>query len=267
MEPRKESDLVGHGGVLKQVSEDIASRQKYHEFLQSIGEGSRSLNYVLYGPPGTGKTTAIRVAANKLQLPIYIVNPNAISPDAVDKALSPSDNKLKILLLEDFDRFLETPSVKTSVMPQILNSLDGLDDNSNIIRFFSANNAQIIQDQPALLSRMTSSFYFGLPDVKMLQSKLNSFMSYYGKDWRTKFDPESKESNSFCQACVEHGVSFRVFSSFISQHLFAPFDSSDESTYNPLTQFNKYSDQLWSKFIIELVNEGKEKAMNDHRLT
>lgn len=198
-----ENDLIGYSSYIKSIEKDINNFIKYEEFLRSIGE-TKSINYLLYGPPGTGKTTLIRTFASKYNYPIFIVNPNNLDYRHLKNVLNPSNffgNQIKILLFEDFDRFLENEHIN-SVMSQILNSLDGLDDKGNIIRFFSANKSEIILSNEALVNRMSNKFKFGYPDIDMFRDKLKRLLSYY---------ENSIECNKVDDSRMEHYLDLIIF--------------------------------------------------------
>jgi AAA+ superfamily predicted ATPase len=157
---------------------DITRHQRRKRFLKSIGE-NKSLNYLLYGLPGTGKTTLVRTLGSKLGFSIYIVNPNGIVESRLNDVLNPKSGSQPIILLfEDFDRFLEDPSPgKAALMSQILNSLDGLDgldSKSNVSRFFTGNNCEIIFKNTALNNRMCSRFKFDLPPRRCIEESLTA---------------------------------------------------------------------------------------------
>ncbi len=141
-------DLIGYNHHMEVIQKDISNYAKYIEFLKSIGEGSRTLNYLLCGPPGTGKTTLIKTLASENNIPIYIVNPNLMDSNMdVSAILNPkvhNNLKAKIQLFEDFDRYLSEGKYS---MSEILNELDGIDSTEGIVRFFTANNIEEVKKQ------------------------------------------------------------------------------------------------------------------------
>ena len=101
-----ETDLIGYDSYLQKIKKDINNYKQYLNFLTSINEGHKSLNYLLYGEPGTGKTTLIKVLGNIYNCPIYIANQMLMENVSVSSILSPAGDNMKIILFEDFDRYL-----------------------------------------------------------------------------------------------------------------------------------------------------------------
>jgi hypothetical protein len=129
-------------------------------------------SYLLYGAPGNGKTSAIRaicdyfsvkpstysfsaqsrdpdsdfnswvVGTREQELHDYLNFPTPVEED--------SGTKLRVLLLEDVDRFFgnKQESVKTSVsLSAILNALDGVYNRKNSILIATANNPEQIDTE------------------------------------------------------------------------------------------------------------------------
>src|SRR5947207_430620 len=83
----------------------ISNYKNYKTFLETIGEGAISQNYLLIGPPGVGKTTMVRVMATILKLPIFQIDCSAaLSSAKMGDLLNPPLAGPKIILFEDFDR-------------------------------------------------------------------------------------------------------------------------------------------------------------------
>jgi hypothetical protein len=179
---KNDTELVGYESYLASIEKDINNLEKHNDFLESIGE-SKSLNYLLYGPPGVGKTTLIRTLASKYNLPVFIVNATGINCQYLPRVMNPvvsgtNENQQKILLFEDFDRFLEDDKIDT-MMSTILNSMDGFDDKGKVIRVFTGNNCHKIFSNPALINRMVHKFKFELPTIDMFRHKLQRLLSYH----------------------------------------------------------------------------------------
>ena len=203
-------DLIGYHHYLDLISKDIDNYVKYSDFLKSIGEGYRTMNYLLFGPPGTGKTTLIKTLATLKSLPVYIVSANDF--DSV-RTLNPVNQgyKLKIILVEDFDRCLEDPKHN---MSEILNSLDGIETSEGCIRFFTANNADIIMNNKALINRMNSKFEFYYPVKEQFSSKLDRFLTI-------KDNVSGDKKNEFIDLVMKKSnLTLRPFSNYIIRYLF-----------------------------------------------
>lgn len=208
------NELIGYDSYIENIEKDISNFTIHSDFLSSLGE-SKSLNYLLYGPPGTGKTTLIRTLASKHNYAIFIVNPNGLDYTHLVEILNPKMDipGPKLLLFEDFDRFLEDGS-KEIVMSQILNSLDGLDDSSNIMRFFTGNNCEVIFKNKALINRMSAKFKFDYPTEPIFRAKLMRFMTY------RKNPVDEEKLKKFLDIIIGKKITMRPFVNYCIRYLF-----------------------------------------------
>ncbi len=159
-------DLIGYTHHMEGIQKDIANYHKYISYLKSIGEGSRTLNYLLFGPPGTGKTTLIKTLGSENNIPIFIVNPTLMDNVSASAILNPkhgSEAKTKIVLFEDFDRYLLEGKFS---MSEILNELDGIESTEGVVRFFTCNHIEEVLKHDALVNRMSAKFEFHLPTME-----------------------------------------------------------------------------------------------------
>ncbi len=225
--PRPKETLLGLEMPFGDIMTQIDAHTDHRSFLASIGENGRSLNYLLYGPPGTGKSSFVTSIATELQYPIYVVNPSTLAPQHLQAALSPQggSSSTKLLLYEDIDRYLGTSSVTLS---QLLNSLDGMDDSDNVIRFFTANDEQVLREIPALASRFTATYHFALPTKEILCTKVDKMMQYYGPEWKQRMNCHG-EMEALCDRAVQSHLSFRDLTNYVIRFLFPPLSSSSSS--------------------------------------
>jgi AAA+ superfamily predicted ATPase len=216
---RKVEDLIGYKSYLDTINKDLLNYTKYLNFLKEIGEGHRTLNYLLYGPPGTGKTTIIRTLATMHNLPIYIVNPTLMDNVSASAVLNPkvsNSNTSRIVLFEDFDRYLKEGKYS---MSEILNELDGIESTEGCIRFFSCNDVKEIYKHDALINRMSAKFEFYYPTIEDFKNKLNRFLTYW-----TNIDKE--KANAFINLLNERNIqaeiklTLRPFANYIIRYLF-----------------------------------------------
>ena len=221
---KKQDDLIGLDDKFDQIEQDMMACIKFRERLERFGE-STGRNYMLYGPPGTGKSSFVRALAMKYNVPIYNVKLSSagdensitnmlIPPDRGDEDSSDqSDNKnpygmFKIVLLEDFDRYLNT---HVSSMSAILNALDGILPSFGVIRFFSANNPDSISHNKALQSRMHRTFFFGLPTVKQIIQQIKNVFDH--------IEPNDYMIKQFSTFAYKEKLSMRQITHYICQYL------------------------------------------------
>jgi ATP-dependent 26S proteasome regulatory subunit len=231
--------LIGYTSYLEQVKKEIGIHTKNMQLLSSIGE-SRSLNYALQGPPGVGKTTMIKTLASQLKLPVCIVNAKEIRSNMISTVLNPVlqgglglDKHPILVIFEDFDRFL-TGKVEQgeSVMSQILNALDGFEDKSNIVRFFTANDPKIITECEALANRMSRIFTFDYPTIVDFRAKFDFLERHLreGKDTAN----ELKKEEFFQKIQTIYHLTLRPFTTYIVRYMLEPDYQDDEADYMDL---------------------------------
>ena len=223
--------LIGYDDYFKKIEHDINIHKLHAEILSQLGE-SKSLNYLLYGPPGTGKTTLIRSLAGKYNYSVCVVNPNTLRANTVNFALNPTLNtdstckdKLKFVIFEDFDRFIDntndntnqnTHEARNNVMSQILNSLDGFGDNSNVVRFFTGNDYEKISANEALLNRMSGKFPFIYPQKQLFADKLDVFLSAI----KPPVVDMDKKNEFLTQISSIEKLTLRPFTAYLVRYIF-----------------------------------------------
>ena len=218
---RKKEDLIGHDGVLETVIHDISNYTRYLDFLKTIGEESRTLNYLLYGPPGTGKSSMIKTLGTMLKLPIFIINQNVMEHADASVLLNPtSAHQHRIVLFEDLDRYLKEGKY---CMSDILNQLDGVESSKGCIRFFTCNDINEIYKHDALLNRMSAKFEFGYPTIEDFEKKLDRLLTFWYDDWRNDNIHERKKFLSIIEErlkSVSGKITLRPFTTFVIRYLF-----------------------------------------------
>ena len=224
---RNPIDLIGYESYLSTIQTDINTYNKYINFLKSIGEGHRTLNYLLYGPPGTGKTTLIKTLGTLHNLPIYIVNSTVMDNVSASTVLNPkhSTHANRIVLFEDFDRYLAEGKF---CMADILNQLDGVESTEGCIRFFTCNNIDEINKHDALVNRLSGKFMFDYPSAEQFEKKLDRFLTFWNNIDQTKpSDPNYlTKKKEFLNLINEHNyrakqkLTLRPYSNYIIRYLF-----------------------------------------------
>ena len=215
---RTPETFVGYGAYLDRIVKDIERLNKHRKLIEDMGE-SVSLNYLLFGPPGTGKTTLALTVATVMRLTVHI----ASSTTRNHALLSPPGKDLRVLLFEDFDRCLNTADAHAdgAYMSDVLNTLDGVNSGSGVIRFFTGNDCEKIFANKALSSRMTATFRFDWPSRDMFQKKLDNVYAAAG------LQPPGKLGFD-----LPADMTMRQFSAFAIRHVLA-MDSDDEKKNVP----------------------------------
>ena len=98
-------------------------------------------------------------------------------------------------------------------MSQILNALDGFNDNGDIIRVFTANNTEKILSFDALSNRMSHMFEFTKPNRLIFENKLKKLLSFYNSYDDIKF-------NTFIELILEKNISVRHFTNYVIRYMF-----------------------------------------------
>jgi hypothetical protein len=223
-------NVVGMDMYIDTISQDIVNYKEHMQYLKSIGE-SRSLNYLLYGEPGTGKTSTVLLIACLHGLPVYVVDKNCRNK----VVLTPPGKGLRILVFEDFDRYLTGLSENQKVeqsghMADILNNLDGLNSGEGVIRFFTGNDCNIIFQNKALLNRMAGSFQFSMPTADMLDTRLRTLLG-------ERITTCSEHDLQALVKSVQGKITFRPFVSFVIRHMF-----QDNSVQHMLSHLDQISE-------------------------
>ncbi len=213
---RSPENLVGCEYILDTIRTVLDKYQDHHEILQKLDE-NKPLNILLYGPPGVGKSSLIMTLAALKSWPIYMVNANGLNYNNLQAALSPSrsadDTRMRVLLFEDFDRFLNHGHVDL-VMSQVLNALDGVDNtDSRTVRFFTGNDCEAIFANPAMINRMSFRFRFSPPTREMLEKRLNQLLQACG---HAKLNTDSP----LLDRAIRCGINMRQWTAFSLRFVF-----------------------------------------------
>jgi hypothetical protein len=129
-------------------------------------------------------------------------------------------NKQKIILFEDFDRYLKEGKFN---MADILNELDGIESTDNCIRFFTCNDIDEIYKHDALINRINSKFLFNYPIKEQFEQKLNRLLTFLPAIGITI--DETKKSlfiNKFMKLndTKNEKTTLRPFTTYVIRHLF-----------------------------------------------
>jgi hypothetical protein len=141
-------------GLLERVERQTLTFSAHAERLRALGRHMRR-GLLLYGPPGTGKTLVTRYVINAMEGRTVLLLTGrgmGLIPQscAMARALQPAT-----VVLEDVDLVAEERTRSdlgcNAVLFELLNEMDGLEDDADIVFILTTNRPDILE--PALASR------------------------------------------------------------------------------------------------------------------
>ncbi len=169
-------DIGGLESIKNEIKEVFVPAEEQKDF-QRLGIKTPK-GVLLYGPPGTGKTMIAKAAANESGANFICIN----GPEIASKWLGESEKAIRmafkkakqiapcILFFDEFDAVAprrgmsENGSAWEKVVNQLLTSMDGVEDLSNVTVMAATNRPDMVD--PALLrpGRFDKKIYIGVPD-------------------------------------------------------------------------------------------------------
>lgn len=206
------NDLVGLNKYYNRIKQDFEIYRLNENELIRLGLTS-GINYLLYGNPGTGKSSFVKALCSEMKLPIYVTSlVSAKNENDIKNMLIPSSSysdkqKYKIVLIEDFDRYLNNKEIADKTLSPLLNSLDGIFPSCGVIRFFTVNNTDVFKKYTALISRIKRSFIFKELD--------NESMKLQIKNVFLKFELNDEDINKFIEIIQSYKFSVREITNYL----------------------------------------------------
>jgi len=172
--------------IINTINKDIKFYNDNFNKLEQLNM-TTGLNYLIYGPSGNGKTSLVSNIANSNMLDIHNVKISNITDENMISALNgdnttniisvirekdENNNIGKIILIENFDKYLETDN------HSILNALDNLVPIDNIIRIFTVNIKDKIDNLP-LTSRFKRIFYISNPELNTIKEIIENIYNLF----------------------------------------------------------------------------------------
>ncbi|KAK7292843.1 hypothetical protein RJT34_15697 [Clitoria ternatea] len=105
------------------IKSDLELFLKARQYYRRLGRAWKR-SFLLYGPSGTGKSSFVAAMANFLRYDVYDVDLSKVRGDSDLKCLLLETTAKSIVVVEDFDRFLESESAVTA--SGIQNFMDGI---------------------------------------------------------------------------------------------------------------------------------------------
>lgn len=147
-------DLILSDKIKLEIQMNLKNLIEYREIYKKNGlQVKRGL--ILAGEPGTGKTVLAKILCNTVDWTfIWVTSKNLESPKRVAQIVSLArDLSPAIIFLEDIDLFGGSRESNNNPMMlgELLNQLDGVEENTDIIVIGSTNNKEVLEK--ALVSR------------------------------------------------------------------------------------------------------------------
>jgi AAA+ superfamily predicted ATPase len=206
----KESDLVGLDNFFDSIKNEIESIISKTELARKLGADSGT-NLFTYGPPGTGKTSSFKAVGYAMNVPVYTVNLSLIPTSHFKFALSPvglEDNDIKIVIIEDFDRYIVNEEDENESLSELLNALDGVHSSFGVIRIFSANMPELALKDKAMKTRFSKFIKFELPTSEIIKEHLMNL-----------FPEDEKNVDIFVNLTKDMNLSFREINHYIRRFI------------------------------------------------
>ena len=147
-------DLILSDKIKTQIQMNLKNLIEYREVYKKNGlQVKRGL--ILAGEPGTGKTVLAKILCNTIDWTfVWVTSKNLESPKRVAQIVELCrDLSPAILFLEDIDLFggSREQNHNPMMLGELLNQLDGVEENTDIIVIGSTNNKEVLEK--ALVSR------------------------------------------------------------------------------------------------------------------
>lgn len=144
--------IVYPAGVLERIERHTKTFSEHAAALRASGRHLKR-GLLLHGPPGTGKTLTVMYLSNLMpERTVLLLTGNALG------ALAPACHMARelapvMLVLEDVDLVAENRvrGQPTSILFELLNQMDGLNEDSDVVFVLTTNRPEVIE--PALASR------------------------------------------------------------------------------------------------------------------
>lgn len=148
----RREQVVYPDGVMERIERHTKTFSEHAEDLRASGRHLKR-GLLLHGPPGTGKTLTVMYLSTLMpERTVLLLTGNALGAVAPACAMA-RELEPAMLVLEDVDLVAENRmhGQPTTVLFELLNQLDGLNEDTDVIFVLTTNRPEIIE--PALASR------------------------------------------------------------------------------------------------------------------
>lgn len=180
----REKPKIGFDDIagLDDVKDEIRIKMIYplsHAELAGKYGISAGGGVLLYGPPGTGKTMMAKAIAHELDATIFVISPAQI----LSKWVGEAEQNLRklfdaaraepkaVIFMDEIEALVpkrksDGSTVMQRVVPQILQELEGFQENTNPLLFIGATNRPWMLDEAMMRpGRLDARIYVPLPDA------------------------------------------------------------------------------------------------------
>jgi proteasome-associated ATPase len=275
------------GGLADQIEQirDTVELPYMHKDLFREYELDPPKGILLYGPPGCGKTLIAKAVANSLAKKVseqtgspdvrsYFLNIKG--PELLNKWVGETERQIRlifqrakeksdegvpvIVFFDEMDSLFRTrgtgisSDVESTIVPQLLSELDGVESLKNVVVIGASNREDLID--PAILrpGRLDVKIRINRPDTSAAREIFRIYISE-----ETPLDPVALEE--------ERGDKTRVISGYIDATVDAMYAESDENRFLEVTYASGDREVLYFKdfasgaMIENIVRRAKKDAI------
>jgi proteasome-associated ATPase len=275
------------GGLADQIEQirDTVELPYMHKDLFREYELDPPKGILLYGPPGCGKTLIAKAVANSLAKKVsertgspdvrsYFLNIKG--PELLNKWVGETERQIRlifqrakeksdegvpvIVFFDEMDSLFRTrgtgisSDVESTIVPQLLSELDGVESLKNVVVIGASNREDLID--PAILrpGRLDVKIRINRPDTSAAREIFRIYISE-----ETPLDPEALEEHK--------GDKTKVISAYIEATVDAMYAESDENRFLEVTYASGDREVLYFKdfasgaMIENIVRRAKKDAI------
>ena len=277
-------DVGGLADQIEQIRDTVELPYMYKDLFREY-ELDPPKGILLYGPPGCGKTLIAKAVANSLAKKVsertgspdvrsYFLNIKG--PELLNKWVGETERQIRlifqrakeksdegvpvIVFFDEMDSLFRTrgtgisSDVESTIVPQLLSELDGVESLKNVVVIGASNREDLID--PAILrpGRLDVKIRINRPDTSAAREIFRIYISE-----ETPLDPEALDEHK--------GDKTKVISSYIEATVDAMYAESDENRFLEVTYASGDREVLYFKdfasgaMIENIVRRAKKDAI------
>ncbi len=277
-------DVGGLADQIEQIRDTVELPYMYKDLFREY-ELDPPKGILLYGPPGCGKTLIAKAVANSLAKKVsertgspdvrsYFLNIKG--PELLNKWVGETERQIRlifqrakeksdegvpvIVFFDEMDSLFRTrgtgisSDVESTIVPQLLSELDGVESLKNVVVIGASNREDLID--PAILrpGRLDVKIRINRPDTSAAREIFRIYISE-----ETPLDPEALDEHE--------GDKTKVISAYIEATVDAMYAESDENRFLEVTYASGDREVLYFKdfasgaMIENIVRRAKKDAI------